>query len=111
MLQGKADTVIIPQGMAGLQPIKGDPLPDHDLLHIHPRAESPLHQKGWLPIYRLIKDLQTQMGHADLIDVRKAEKEAAGHLFPIFFYFIIFTAQITLGLGYRLQKRRHGINR
>ena len=96
--QGKADEVEIRDGVPAFQTIEQDTLPAHFLLHVPPGGEHPLTPYPFHLIHHTVENAHAQIGHTDLIGVRKAERIAHIHGAPVLHHRVVFPAGIAGGL-------------
>ncbi len=71
VLKGKTQDIKLPQGARRLQRRQRDPSGPHETLHVGPWGKDPFRGDLLCPIEDVVKDLQSQMGHAHLIHIRK----------------------------------------
>ena len=70
------------------------------LVQIQPRRIHTLTPRVFPAVEHIIEDLDAQMGHTDLIDVRKTHTETDVYLFFILHHGIDLAADIAGGLFY-----------
>ena len=95
ILDGDAQEVKLPHRILGLQRKQRDLFFPHDLVKIGPWRIHPLAPDVISAIEHIVEDLDSQMGHTDLVNVRKTHGKADIHLILIFHHRIYFTADIT----------------
>ena len=67
----------------------------HDLIQIHPRRKDTFTPDIFTFIEHVVEDHHAQIGHADLIDIRKAHGKTDVNFIFIFHYRIDFSPNIT----------------
>ena len=82
ILNGDAQKIKVFYGFLGFQGKQGYPLPPHDLIQIHPGGIYPFTPHIFKLIEHVINDLNSQMGHTNLVYVRKAHGKP--HVHPAF---------------------------
>ena len=95
---GKGHNVKIRDGIAGFQTKQRNIRPAHFLLHVAPGRKDALAPHALHLVHDAIKDPHAQIGHADLVGIRKAKGNAGIHLRLILDDCVIFAAHITGGL-------------
>ena len=105
--QGKADYVKPRDGVAALQPVEGKPFSAHLGLHIPPGGKDPLTPDALLLIHQSIQDAYTQVGHADLIRIRKAECYPCVYTPAVLDHRVVFPSRIPCGLLYPGENHLH----
>ena len=95
---GKGHDVEVGDGVAGFQREKRHIRPAQLLLHVAPRGKHPLAPDAVHPVHDAVQDAHAQIGHADLVGVRKAEGDAGIHLRLVLQHGVIFAAYIACGL-------------
>ena len=98
--QGKTDEIEVGDGVSALQAVEGDPLPAHLLLHIAPGGEHPLAPHPLHLIHQPVENPHAQIGHADLIGIRKTECVAHIHGAAVLDHRVVLPAGISGGLLY-----------
>ena len=91
ILQRKADEVEIADRVAAFQGIEGDVLPAHFLLHVPPGGIAALAPEAVHLVHQAVQDPAAQVGHTDLIGVRKAQGISGVHRPPILYNGVIFS--------------------
>jgi hypothetical protein len=74
VLQREADQVERAGGRPRFERVEGDPLGAHQLLHVAPRREAELREPVLAAVDQVVEDLQPEIGHPDLVQVREAEE-------------------------------------
>ena len=105
--QGEADHVKPRDRVAALQSVKGKSFAAHLGLHVSPGCEYPLTPDAFLLIQQPIQDAHAQVGHADLISIRKAERHPCVHAPAVLDLRIIFPSRIPRGLLYPGEDHLH----
>ena len=67
----------------------------HDLVQIHPRRKDTLTPDVITAIEHVIKDLESEVGHSNFVDLRETEGKADVHFFGIFDCRIDFVADVS----------------
>ena len=70
----------------------------HDLIKIRPRGVYALTVHVLILVKHIIKDLDSQMGHTDVIHVRKTHGKPNVHKGRIFLHHVHLTADVAGGL-------------
>ena len=83
-LNGNAQEIKLSDRILGFQRKKRDVLIPHYLIKVMPRRIHPFAPYVFPAVEHVIQDLDSEMGHPDFIDVRKAHTEADVHLFFVF---------------------------
>ena len=84
VLQREADEVELAHRVAAFEAVERDAVFQHSLLHVDPRRKDALAPDVIDAVHQRIKDLDTEVRHADLVRIRKAERKAHVHLLFIF---------------------------
>ena len=92
---GKGHNIEIGDGVAGFQCEKWHVRLAHLLLHVAPRGKDTLAPHAVHLIHDAIEDPHAQIGHADLVGIRKAEGDPGVHRPLIFDHRVILAAHIA----------------
>ena len=92
---GKGKNIKSVQPVPALKSIEWNPLLFHQIVHIAPRGKNPLAPDIGQAVHGLIKDLHAQIGHSDLVRIRKAEGHSQVYGGFVFQYLIVFSSGIT----------------
>ena len=93
--QGKADDVEVGNGVAALQTVEQQPLPAHLVLHVPPGGIAALAPEAVHLVHQAVQDPAAQVGHTDLIGVRKAQGISGVHRPPILYNGVIFSPRVA----------------
>ena len=74
VLEREADEVEFVRGRARLERVEGNPLRPHELLHVAPRREAELGERVRALVHDVVEDLDPEIGHPDLVEIREAEE-------------------------------------
>ena len=67
----------------------------HDLVQIHPRRKDTLTPDVITAIEHVIKDLESEVGHSNFVDLRKAECKTYVHLFGVLNHRVYFVPDVS----------------
>ena len=98
ILEGDPQDIKILHRVLGLDGKKRDMLFTHDGVQVGPRRIYPLTVHIRHLIEHIVKDLDPQMGHADIIYVREAHGKPDIHFFRVFIYHVYLASDIAGGL-------------
>ena len=94
-MQGKADKVERFQTVAAFQTVQGNVILPHFRFHIRPRGKHALAPHIGNGIIQSVEDLHAEVGHADLIHIGEAEREADIDLVFLFDHAVGFAADVA----------------
>ena len=92
---GKGDRIEGRQRIAALQGVEGDAGLLHLGIHVAPGCKNALAPDEGQAVHRLVQNAHTQIGHADLIGVRKTEGKTQLDRVPVLQDLIVFPARVT----------------
>ena len=101
ILQSYSEKIKLPDRILGLEREQRDLLLPHDLIQIDPRRIDPLTPCVGSIVKHLIQDLNSEMGHPYLIDIRKAHNKTDVRLRRILADGINFISKVTFRLSDR----------
>ena len=96
--QRERDHVEAAHGVLAFQCVKRDGIFAHRLLHIAPRSEHALTPDARHLVHNAVEDAHSNIGHADLIGIREAERDPDVHVRLFLDDLIVFAADIARGL-------------
>ena len=110
--QGDAQEIKTLHGILGLQAEEGDFLLLHDLVEVGPRRKNPLTPGVGAAVQLFVYDLDAEIGHADLIDVREADGEADVHGGGVLHDGVDFISNVAGGLLHHVEDpvRQHAFS-
>ena len=103
VLQGERDNVKVADRVAAFERAERKSILLHLLLHIQPGGKHALTPDVRLTVQHTVQNAQPEVGHADLVGVRKAERHAAVDPRLVLDDLPVFPAAVASGLGHAFQ--------
>ena len=101
--KGKAEGVELPQRVPAFQGVERDGVFPHLALHVVPWGEHPLAPNVLHGVDRIVKDAHAEIGHADLVNVGKAQRHTQRDMLFVLDDLVIFPAGVARRLLYPRQ--------
>ncbi len=98
VLEGEADEVEVAERRARLQRGERQAAADELGLEVRPGGVAPLRDDAGLRVEDAVEDLNAEVGHADLVDVRKGQRDAQAAGRAVLDDGVDFAAQVAAGL-------------
>ena len=76
VLQGEAEQIELPEGRAALQGGEQHTMTTQQIAHVEPRGEDPLGGDPVAFVEDVVQDLEADVAHPQLVDVREAQADA-----------------------------------
>ena len=95
---GKGDDVKIADGIEGFERVERDVRLTHLLLHVAPGGKAALAPHALHVVHHAVEDAHTEVRHADLIGIGKAEGDARIDLALVLHHGVEFPADVARGL-------------
>src|SRR4051812_35715916 len=78
-------------------------------LHVDPRRIGALGEQARMPVHDRVQDLEAEVAHADLVDVREAQAHARVGTVPGLLRLALLAAQVARGLLHLVNEARVGV--